>query len=235
MHNGSPCYIKYVWLSAPGVSKHKIDFSLRGVPIVNQFVARDAEMQALEKALIDPPFTTSRRNVVVVHGLGGIGKTQLAVEFARKYHGQFSAVFWLDGSSETSLKLSFVDMMQRLPRGELTADGVQMLSQAAVEADVAVRECRQWLSIFSNSHWLLIIDNVDRDYRDRDDPQAYDVKGYLPEADHGSILITSRLAGLQRLGFGVKVGIVVTEQARAILENNAGRAVEGTSKTRSFK
>jgi hypothetical protein len=42
------------------------------------------------------------------------------------------------------------------------------------------------------------------------------------------ILITSRLAGLQRrLGSGVKVGTVSAEQARAILENNAGRVIEG--------
>jgi hypothetical protein len=205
------------------------------VPVVNQFVARDAETQALEKALVGAPLTTSRRKVVVVHGLGGIGKTQLVVEFARKHHGQFSAVFWLDGSSEASLKQSFVDMAQRLPRSELTADGVQKLSQATVEADAAVRECQQWLSMPSNSHWLLIIDNVDRDHRDRDDAQAYDVKEYFPDADHGSVLITSRLPGLQRLGSGVKVGIVGAQQARAMLENNAGRAVKGKGKCRSIK
>ncbi|CAA9962752.1 hypothetical protein PTMSG1_06126 [Pyrenophora teres f. maculata] len=115
---------------------------------------------------------------------------------------------------------------ERLPRSELTADGAQMLSQATVEADVAVRECQQWLSMSSNSHWLLIIDNVDRDHRDRDDLHAYDVKACFPHADHRSTLITSRLASLQRLGSGVRVGTVATEQARAILENNAGMEVE---------
>ncbi|KAF1828004.1 hypothetical protein BDW02DRAFT_603925, partial [Decorospora gaudefroyi] len=183
-------------------------------------------MQALEKLLVDTPLTTTRRSVVVVHGLGGIGKTQLAVEFARRHQGQFSAIFWLDGSSEASLKQSFVDMAQRLPRSELTADSVQKLSQATVEAEVAVRECQQWLSMPSNSRWLLIIDNVDRDHRDRDDSQAYDVKAYFPDADQGSVLITSRLARLQRLGSGIKVGTVAAEQARAILENSAGREVE---------
>jgi len=194
---------------------------------VSQFVARDAEMQALEKLVIGTPPATTRRNVVVVHGLGGIGKTQLAVAFARKHKHRFSGIFWLDGSSEASLKQSFVDMVQRLPRSELTADGAQKLNQATVEADVAVRECQQWLSMPLNSHWLLIMDNVDRDHRDQDDLQAYDVKVYYPHADHGSMLITSRLANLQRLGPGVRVGTVATEQARAILENNAGRKVEG--------
>jgi hypothetical protein len=213
-------------------SKHKIELSLQGVPVVNQFVNRPAEMAAVEQLLLEAapatsPATRRRRKVVVVHGLGGIGKTQLAVEFARKHHHQFSAMFWLDGSSEASLKQSFVDMALRLPRGELTADGARQLSDGAAEADVAVRECQRLLSILTNSHWLLIIDNVDRDHRDRGDLQAYNVQTYCPHADHGSILITSRLTSLRRLGYGVNVGKVVAEQARAILENNAGRVVQG--------
>ncbi|PZC89039.1 TadD, Flp pilus assembly protein TadD, contains TPR repeat protein [Pyrenophora tritici-repentis] len=138
----------------------------------------------------------------------------------------FSAVFWLNGSSAASLKQSFVDIAQKIPRGELTADGAAQLSDATVEADVAVRECQRWLSIPSNPHWLLLIDNVDRDHHDQEDPQAYHVQTFFPHADHGSILITSRLANLQRLGSGVNVGIVAAEQARAILNNNASRVVE---------
>jgi hypothetical protein len=189
-------------------------------------------MAVIEQLLLEPmpatsPTRRSRRTAVVVHGLGGIGKTQLAVEFARKHYHRFSAVFWLDGSSEASLKHSFVGMARRLPCDELTADGVALLGDAAVEADVAVRECQRWLSMPSNSRWLLLIDNADRDHRDEGDAQAYNVQAYFPDADHGSMLITSRLAGLQRLGTGVKVGTVAGEQARAILENNAGRVVEG--------
>jgi hypothetical protein len=202
------------------------------VPVVGQFVERPAEMAVVEQLLLEAspatsPATRRRRRVVVVHGLGGIGKTQLAVEFARKYHHRFSAVFWLDGSSEASLKQSFVSMTQRFPRGELTANSAALLSDAAVEANVAVRECQRWLSKSLNLHWLLIIDNVDRDHDDQEDPQAYNVKTYFPHADHGSILITSRLTSLRRLGSGVKVGTVAAQQARAILENNAGRVIEG--------
>ena len=214
------------------MSKHKIELSLQGVPVVSQFVDRPAEMAAVEQLLLETlpaasPVTRRQRKVVVVHGLGGIGKTQLAVEFARKHQHQFSAVFWLDGSSEASLKQSFVDMAQRLPRSELTAEGAAQLS----DADVAVRECKRWLSIQSNPHWLLLIDNVDRDHRDREDAQAYNVQAYFPGSDHGSMLITSRLASLQRLGLGVKVGTVAADQSRAILENNAGRVVKGKWKT----
>jgi hypothetical protein len=141
-------------------------------------------------------------------------------------------VFWPDGSSKASLKQSFFSVALRLPGDELTADDAAQLSDGTAEADVAMRECQRWLSLPSNAHWLLVIDNVDRDHHDRKDPQAYDVQAYFPLTDHGSILITSRLASLLRLGVGVKAGKVAAEQAHAILENNAGRVTEGRWKTK---
>ena len=213
--------------------KHKLDFSLRGVPVVGQFIQRDAEMQELEcfffkkPATTEKPTATSRRKVFIIHGLGGIGKTQLAVEFARKHHCRFSSVVWLDGSSETSLKQSFTNMMQRLLQDELTTHGVEILKHSGIDVNVAVRECLQWLSLISNYQWLIIFDNVDRDPYDKDDLHAYNVHDYFPQADQGSILITSRLASLRRHGLGLKVGTVTKEQARAILESHAGRVVKG--------
>ncbi|KAK7193587.1 NB-ARC and TPR domain protein [Paraphaeosphaeria sporulosa] len=218
---------KLVWARSQYHGKHKVDFHLKGVPTVGKFIQRDAEMKALEQLLLENTATVSRQKVVVLHGLGGIGKTQLAVEFARKHHRRFSSVFWLDGESEVSLKESFTSMMQRLPQGELTADGKGVLGYPTVDVDVAVHECLRWLSLATNQHWLLIFDNVDRDHHDKNDAQAYSVKMYFPSTDSGSILVTSRLASLQRLGSGLKVGAVGMEQARTILESNAGKMVEG--------
>ncbi|PVH90847.1 hypothetical protein DM02DRAFT_636518 [Periconia macrospinosa] len=183
-------------------------------------------MRELERLLLNASTAARRRNVVVAHGFGGIGKTQLAVEFARSHQHRFTSIFWLDGSSEARLKQSFVEAMARLPQSELTGEGAEALQQAQPDTDVAVRECLQWLSLPSNPNWLLIFDNVDRDFHDKDDPQAYNVKNYFPHLDHGSILITSRLASLTMHGSGIEVGTVAAAQALAILENSAGKVVE---------
>ncbi|KAL5431630.1 hypothetical protein PMIN06_012244 [Paraphaeosphaeria minitans] len=122
MVNKSP---KLVWARAQYYGKHKVDFHLTGVPTVGKFIQRDAEMQKLEQLLLKNTGLVSRRRVVVLHGLGSIGKTQLVIEFARKHHHRFSSVFWLDGASEASLKQSFTSMLQRLQQDELTADGVR--------------------------------------------------------------------------------------------------------------
>jgi len=168
-----------------------------------------------------------RRKVCAIYGLGGIGKTQLAVEFARTNHTKFSSICWLDGSSQTSLVQSFAEMAQRLPQKDLMADGVETLEHSLIHAEAMVQKCLQWLSLSSNQHWLLIFDNVDRGHDKASDAQAYKVEDYFPTADHGSILITTRLASMRHLGSSFEVGVVGDEQARAILENAANKQIAG--------
>jgi hypothetical protein len=63
--------------------EHKIPFSLKGVPLVNRFVRRDAEMRELEEFFRRKISDPTRRKVLLMHGLGGIGKTQLAIDLQR--------------------------------------------------------------------------------------------------------------------------------------------------------
>lgn len=136
-------------------------------------------------------------------------------------------MFWLNGSSRDTLCQSLVDTARRLPQDELTADIVQKLGDPKIDLEDVIRGVRQWLSLPSNRQWLLIFDNVDRDHTNSQDLHSYDVKDFFPDADHGSIIITSRLSILQRYGTGSKLGIVNDEQAMTMLENNAGRVIQG--------
>ena len=98
-------------------------------------------------------------------------------------------------------------------------DAAEALRKLTIDVDVVINGVLMWLSLSSNREWLLIIDNVDRDHLHKDrDPQAYDVRKYFPSADHGSILITSRLANLERLGHGKKLDKVDDEQANDELQ-----------------
>jgi adenylylsulfate kinase-like enzyme len=84
---------------------YQIPFSMAGLPVTDHFVQREAEMAQLEEFF--QPGTDvdgKRRKVFVVHGLGGMGKTQLCVEYARQHKEDFTAIFWLDGSSRDSLR-----------------------------------------------------------------------------------------------------------------------------------
>ncbi len=77
-----------------------------------------------------------------------------------------------------------------------------------------------WLAQPDNADWLLIIDNVDREYNPRNaDQDAYDVKRYLSGADHGAVLITTRLAKLEQLGDSQQLGKVDRNKAEAMFQS----------------
>lgn len=201
---------------------------------MSRFVEREKEMQVVEKYFLSEKQAASYgptiRKTFLLHGLGGIGKTQLAIAFARKHHEQFSAILWLDGSSIDRLKQSFIAIASELPQKELSADFMESFQADRLDADVVVREVLRWLSLRSNKHWLLIVDNVDRDWNAKGvDSLAFNPRDYLPQADHGSILAISRLAEIEDV-FGAKlhVGQVDDAQARSILEVNACKELEGT-------
>jgi nucleoside phosphorylase len=198
-----------------GVRKYHVPFTLKGVP-TGKFAARSEDTQKLEQVLL--PFEGNmERRVLVVHGLGGMGKTQLAANFARHHQHDFSSVVWADGSSESSLKQSLAAFASRIPAGQIPDTSRAYTADQGGDAHTTARDVLNWLSIAGNSEWLMVIDNVDRDYERPDrDPEAYNVDEYLPEADHGSVLITTRLPQLGQLGDRWELKKVDLEQAKAI-------------------
>ena len=204
---------------------YRIPFSIKGVHATDYFVQRDIEMTQLEM-FFKPGPENARQKVFVVHGLGGIGKTQLCVEYARRHKDDFTAIFWLDGSSKDVLRQSLASAAARLPSGP--ASLARPLSQSAHDLDGWIDVLQQWLSLESNNGWLLVLDNVDREWQAaHKDPQAYNFKDFLPSADHGNVLITTRLARLQRPKASLRLYEVNNDLGREILESRAGKKLAG--------
>jgi hypothetical protein len=185
-------------------------------------------MRKLEEYFFPQQPQPTRRKMFVVHGLGGIGKTQLCIEFVRRYQDKYSAVFWLDGSSEDALQRCFLEVVARLPAGEVPLGLVHAAEQASPDQRMIVQGVLDWLSLPSNGRWLLVVDNVDRDHTTKvKDPLAYDVKQYLPAADHGNMLVTSRLSTLTAPRNSLRLTEVDRDQGRAILEAIGGETMSG--------
>ena len=200
-----------------------------GLPVTDHFVQRNTEMAQLEYFFgfdVDPD--RKRRKVFVVHGLGGMGKTQLCIEYVRRHKEDFTAVFWLDGSSKVALRQSLANAAARLPKEGLLSAGLPVPD--AHDIDGSIESLQQWLSRDANTSWLLVLDNIDREWQGangRADPQAYDFKDYFPPADHGNILITTRLGRLQVANASLRLGEVDNDIGREILESRAGRKLPG--------
>lgn len=160
------------------------------------------------------------QKLFVLYGLGGVGKTQLAVNFARRHKDAFTAIFWLDGRSEDRIKYSIASCAERIPGGISTK--VSLDTNEGIEATVA--GVLAWLARPDNTHWLLIIDNVDLDYEKGDIPGAYDVRTYMP-GDQGSVLITTRLSRLTQLGESKLLGKVDPDLSQRIFEKWYGKSL----------
>jgi hypothetical protein len=202
-----------------------LPFSLQGVPATEYFVPRETEMQRLREFFQ----TTSvaqreqqQRRVFVVYGTSGMGKTQLCAQFAKTNAERFSAVFWLDGSSRDALQRSMASAGARSSNRAQDATAKMDVAQAG-------DDFRQWLSQPSNTNWLIVIDNIDRDLRGKmKDDQAYDYHEFLSHADHGTVLITTRLRRLQRPNASLHLGVVDDLLAKEMVETRVHREVMGT-------
>ena len=199
--------------------KFDMAFSLKGLPATKRFIDRPSEIQSLEVSLLPDP-QIKRRKTFVLRGLGGIGKTQLAIEFMRRHHTKFSAVFWLDGSSEDNLKRTLAGFAGRIAPDQISDASKTYARRGEGDVDAAVREVLDWLATMGNDTWLLVFDNVDQEFDPaKSDPLAYGIEQYLPNTDHGSILITTRIARMEQLGESREVKKVNDNTAQEILRS----------------
>jgi len=179
-------------------------------------------MAVLEQCLLPRAYSRqTRQRIFVLHGLGGIGKTQLAVDFARRHQAVFSSVFWLDGRSEDQLRRSLASCAKRIPQGQIPDRSREVAPSSVDDLNIVVADVVEWLARPDNVDWLLIFDNVDQDHEQGGITGAYDVRKYLT-ADHGAVLITTRLTQLAQLGDAEQLKKVDEELARAIFQQWRG-------------
>ncbi|MFF0869856.1 FxSxx-COOH system tetratricopeptide repeat protein [Nonomuraea sp. NPDC003560] len=109
-----------------------------------------------------------------LHGLGGVGKTQLVTEFAWRFRGSYELVWWISADQPALVPAALAGLAADLNCAPASAVGIE-------EAAASVRRALQRGEPYSK--WLLIFDNAD-------EPEA--IKDFLPDGGPGHVLITSR-------------------------------------------
>jgi len=142
--------------------------------------------------------------VHAISGLGGIGKTQTAIEYAHRYRDEYTAIFRVLASSETDLNSGFAEIARIL----------NLPQKDAEEIEVVVNAVRRWLE--TNRGWLLIFDNAD-------DPSM--VKPYVPREVKGHIIVTSRASLFDMLNIPSAIDLKKMEpdEARTFLFTRTAR------------
>ncbi len=119
-----------------------------------------------------------------ISGLGGIGKTQIAVEYAYRYRDHYQAILWITASTREAFTADFVMLAALLDLPE----------QHEQDQDIVVRAVKRWLT--THTHWLLILDNIDN---------LEMLADYLPVHSTGDVLLTTRLQALGTLAQSIEV------------------------------
>ena len=131
-----------------------VAFSLSDVSEIEHFVAREEELAEMHKTLSGD----GSRRTIVLHGLGGIGKTQLTVAYAKRHKESYSAVFWLNIKDEDSLKQSFAKVAKQILREHPLASRLSSVD-IKENLDEVIDAVKAWLSLPNNTRWLMIYDN----------------------------------------------------------------------------
>ncbi len=154
------------------------------------FTGRDGMLVELRRRLHAGETTLT---VQALYGLGGVGKTQLALEYAHRFAADYDLVWWIDAEQPVLIP------------EQLTALAARLGLSTGATVTVTVERLRAELR--GRDRWLLVLDNAER-------PQ--DVAGYLP-GGAGHVLITSRYPGWGVLGGRLEVDVLARAETIALL------------------
>jgi len=143
---------------------------LFNVPVMTStFIGREDALQQLAAGLSGEG-AVAVTQVDAIHGLGGVGKTQLAARYARTHRDAYEVIWWLRAEQPATLGADLAALAVALGVVDVTVD----------EPD-AVAAAREWLE--RNRRWLLVFDNA---------PGPGVIAELVPEGEGGHVLITSR-------------------------------------------
>jgi len=141
-----------------------------------------------------------------IKGLGGVGKTQIAVEYAYHAHERrrYTHTIWVNAASEEALLSSFFTLADYLPT---------IASSGEVDQRQIVTEIIRWLETCADP-WLLIFDNAD--------DLSY-LPSYLPSRGNGNILFTTRAGAVGMLASSIEVDCLSVKEAILLLLRRSQR------------
>lgn len=163
------------------------------------FIGRD-ELIIRLRTQLQAGQATALSQPQAITGLGGIGKTQIAVEYAYRFHQDYQAVLWARAETTEDLTSSYVTMASLLSLPE----------KEAQEQEITIDAVKTWLQ--THGGWLLILDNAD---------DLSLVPAFLPPALGGHLLLTTRAFAVGRLASRLEVDSLSAEQGALFLLRRA--------------
>jgi tetratricopeptide (TPR) repeat protein len=169
--------------------------ALSNLPSRNRnFTGREAILATLATRFGDPTAASAPVGQVL-YGLGGVGKTQLALEYAHRHRADYDVVWWVAAEEGTTVAAELAALARRLGVAEV-ADQADMIDAL-------------WSELRDGIRWLLVFDNAE--HRDHLEP-------YWPPIG-GHVLVTSRDPHWAGLADTFQVGVLNRAESVAFLQS----------------
>lgn len=162
------------------------------------FSGRETQLAQLREGL-----PTDEHSVVALYGMGGIGKSQIALEYAYRFADEYDLVWWIDAEQSDQIPVHYTELADRL--------GI------AVKEAGAEHNARTLLTkLRERRRWLIILDNAE-------DPEQ--IGRWLPEG-RGHVLITSRNPNWRRIARPVALDVFTRADSLAYFKNRVPSTTE---------
>ena len=176
------------------------------VPARNpSFTGREEQLARIRQALTGEG---GRAAIQALHGMGGVGKTQLAIEYAHRHSGDYDVTWWLDSENTALMTQQYANLAAEL--GALQKGMPQEAIRRAVLNDLHHRP-----------RWLLIFDNAE-------DPAF--LREWIPSGP-GHVIITSRSQGWAELAALVPVDVLPRAESVDLLRTRVPSITTAAAET----
>ncbi|MCB5181671.1 FxSxx-COOH system tetratricopeptide repeat protein [Streptomyces antimicrobicus] len=136
-----------------------------------------------------------------LHGMGGVGKSQLAIEYIYRHSHEYNVIWWIPAERESLILGALVDLARALNL------------EVGPQANTAVPAVREALRTGRpHENWLLVFDNAE---------DIETVRGYFPTGGPGKIIVTSRNRDWERVAAPLTVNVFEREESIALLQRRA--------------
>ena len=144
------------------------------IPFRNpHFTGRETELRKLRDQLLADGSAVIRQPPSALYGLGGVGKTQIATEYAHRYSGEYEVIWWVRSDQEDAIQASLVGLGTQLRLPDVSPGDRDRSLRLVIEALQAGDPY---------ARWLLIFDDV---------TQPGKLRRYIPQGGH--VIVTSRI------------------------------------------
>src|SRR5260370_20065606 len=164
------------------------------------FTGREEILSQLAMTLQTGQVTALSQPPQAISGLGGIGKTQIASEYAYSHSQEYQAILWTSAETVEALIAGFTQFATLL----------QLSFKNEKDQQVIIQAVKDWLK--THSRWLLILDNAD---------DLKIVREFLPSVGKGHILLTTQASSMGGLANRIEVKTFTPELGALFLLRRA--------------